>query len=123
MKQVLLAVGYCHANNVVHRDLKPENLLLESSVKDARLKVIDFGTSQVFDPRKKMTAKIGTPLYIAPEVFSKPYTEKCDVWSCGVILYVLLSGKAPFNATTEAELLQKIRHGAYSLAGILLAQL
>eukprot|EP00829_Urostomides_striatus_P004140 TRINITY_DN14472_c0_g2_i1.p1 TRINITY_DN14472_c0_g2~~TRINITY_DN14472_c0_g2_i1.p1 ORF type:complete len:182 (+),score=24.71 TRINITY_DN14472_c0_g2_i1:39-548(+) len=88
MKQLLSAVVYCHSKKVVHRDLKPENLLMESATKNARLKVIDFGTSQMFDTNKKMTTKIGTPLYIAPEVLQKSYTEKCDIWSCGVILYL-----------------------------------
>ncbi len=117
MKQLLSAVVYCHSKNVVHRDLKPENLLLDSLDKDARLKVIDFGTSQVFDPKKRMTTKIGTPTYIAPEVLTKSYTEKCDVWSCGVILYVLLSGTQPFTGSSEFEIFQKIRMGVYSMAG------
>ncbi len=117
MKQLLSAVVYCHAKNVVHRDLKPENLLLDSQDKNALLKVIDFGTSQVFDPGKKMSAKIGTPMYIAPEVLSKSYTEKCDVWSCGVILYVLLSGTQPFAGASEFEIFQKIRKGVYSMSG------
>lgn len=117
MKQLLSAVVYCHSKKIVHRDLKPENLLMESATKNARLKVIDFGTSQLFDPNKKMTTKIGTPLYIAPEVLQKSYTEKCDIWSCGIILYVLLSGKHPFDAQNENELLQKIRKGVYYMAG------
>lgn len=117
MKQLLSAVVYCHSKNVVHRDLKPENLLMESSAKDAPLKVIDFGTSQIFDTGKKMTTKIGTPKYIAPEVLSKSYTEKCDVWSCGVILYVLLSGSPPFSGNNDYEIFQKIQKGTYTMAG------
>lgn len=117
MKQLLSAVVYCHSKNVVHRDLKPENLLLDSPEPNAMLKVIDFGTSQVFDPGRKMSTKIGTPLYIAPEVLSKSYTEKCDVWSCGVILYVLLSGSQPFQGKTEYEVFQKIRKGVYTMSG------
>ena len=115
MKQLLSAVVYCHNKNVVHRDLKPENLLLDTPDKNATLKVIDFGTSQVFDPNRKMSTKIGSPMYIAPEVLSKSYTEKCDVWSCGVILYVLLSGTQPFSGTSEYEVYQKIRRGVYSM--------
>ncbi len=79
MKQVLSAVKYCHSNDVVHRDLKPENLLLESKKGDSLIKVIDFGTSQFVGGGKKMNQKYGTPYYIAPEVLSKAYTEKCDV--------------------------------------------
>lgn len=118
MKQILSAVVYCHANKVVHRDLKPENLLLESDEPNAKLKVIDFGVSQVFDKTKKMTTKIGTPYYIAPEVLNKSYTEKCDVWSCGVILYVLLSGSQPFAGNKEFEVCQKIKKGVYTIKGI-----
>jgi calcium-dependent protein kinase len=92
MKQILGAVLYCHENGVVHRDLKPENVLYESSKPGAPLKVVDFGTSRCFDPNKKMTQKIGTPYYIAPEVLDNNYDEKCDIWSCGVIMYILLSG-------------------------------
>ncbi len=118
MRQVLSAITYCHANKIVHRDIKPENLLLATPDKDARLKVIDFGTSQVFDSGKKMTTKIGTPLYIAPEVLRNSYTEKCDIWSCGVILYVLLSGVHPFDGNTCFEVMQKIKRGSFSMTGI-----
>jgi len=117
MKQLLSAVVYCHAKNVVHRDLKPENLLMDTPDKNATLKVIDFGTSQVFDNKHKMSTKIGTPMYIAPEVLNKSYTEKCDVWSCGVILYVLLSGSQPFAGTSEYEVYQKIKRGVYTMTG------
>ena len=81
----------------MHRDLKPENLLLETNDDNSNIKVIDFGTSMVFDPMKKMNQKFGTPYYIAPEVLKKKYDYKCDIWSSGVILYILLSGQPPFN--------------------------
>ena len=97
MKCLLSAIVYCHKYNIVHRDLKPENLLYESSKKDANLKVIDWGTSKIADPNEVMKQKFGTPYYIAPEVLEGNYTEKCDIWSLGVILYIMLCGYPPFN--------------------------
>lgn len=117
MKQLLSAVVYCHSKNVVHRDLKPENLLLDTPDKNATLKVIDFGTSQVFDSQRKMHGSIGTPLYIAPEVLSGYYSEKCDIWSCGVILYVLLSGRHPFPGSNQTEVFKRVYEGVYKMAG------
>jgi len=117
MKHLLSAVSYCHSKNVAHRDLKPENLLLDSDSKDPTLKVIDFGTSQILDSDHKIYGRIGTPLYVAPEVLSGSYTEKCDIWSCGVILYVLLSGNQPFQGSSKTEVFDKIIHGAYKLTG------
>lgn len=75
--------------------MKPENLLLAEKNK-FDIKVIDFGLSRSFNPNKKMYSKLGTPFYIAPEVLKQKYNEKCDIWSCGVILYILLSGNPPF---------------------------
>jgi calcium-dependent protein kinase len=83
-------VAYCHRKGVVHRDLKPENLLLESHSETANIKVIDFGTSVLIDPKKVLKQRLGTPYYTAPEVLTKTYNEKCDVWSCGVIMYIML---------------------------------
>eukprot|EP00826_Nyctotherus_ovalis_P040975 TRINITY_DN4081_c0_g2_i10.p1 TRINITY_DN4081_c0_g2~~TRINITY_DN4081_c0_g2_i10.p1 ORF type:complete len:231 (+),score=58.64 TRINITY_DN4081_c0_g2_i10:66-758(+) len=117
MRQLLSAVAYCHSKNVVHRDIKPENLLLDSEDKEATLKIIDFGTSHIFDSKHETYGSIGTPLYIAPEVLSGYYTEKCDIWSCGVVLYVLLSGTLPFRGLTKNELFLKIQQGSYKLSG------
>lgn len=111
MHQVMLAVHYLHSNNVVHCDLKPENLMLESNDPSACVKVIDFGTSQMCDPLQKLDHMAGTPYYIAPEILSKvPYNNKVDIWSCGVILYMMLSGRPPFNGRTRAELYINIRN-------------
>ena len=118
MRQLLSAVSYCHANNIVHRDLKPENLLLDQESATATLKIIDFGTSTFHkstDPM--MTKRYGTAYYIAPEVLQKDYTEKCDVWSCGVILYILLCGKPPFYGRQDKEILKRVHRGEYSLKG------
>ena len=104
IKEILLAVSYCHSKNVSHRDLKPENILIEIKNQQITLKVIDFGTSHHYAPGKgnnKMTQLYGTPYYIAPEVLNHDYTEKCDIWSIGIILYILLSGKPPFAGTDE----------------------
>jgi calcium-dependent protein kinase len=77
--------------------LKPENILLEQNKEFDQIKIIDFGTSLVHDPTKPLEDKLGTPYYIAPEVLNKKYDSKCDIWSCGVITYILLSGMPPFN--------------------------
>lgn len=100
----------------MHRDLKPEKLLLESP-HSSQIKLIDFGTSQVFDPSKPMKERHGTPYYIAPEVLTGQYNEKCDVWSCGVILYVLLSGNVPFDGTSDHEILGNVSQGLYRISG------
>jgi calcium-dependent protein kinase len=113
MKQILSAVVYCHDKNIVHRDLKPENLLLDSKSLDARLKVIDFGTSKKFVSGAKMNQKFGTAYYIAPEVLNKDYDEKCDIWSCGVILYILLCGYPPFGGANDRDILNKVKIGKY----------
>jgi len=113
MKQLLSAVAYCHKHNIVHRDLKPENLVYDAKKKDANLKVIDFGTAKTFKNNQKMTETFGTAYYIAPEILSLNYTEKCDIWSCGVILYILLSGTPPFPGREDREILKKVKTGKY----------
>eukprot|EP00347_Sterkiella_histriomuscorum_P016451 403353126 len=117
MKQVLSAVFYCHKNGVVHRDLKPENILLEDGNNFNNIKVIDFGTSRNFEGTKKMNQKFGTAYYIAPEVLKKNYDEKCDIWSCGVILHIMLCGYPPFRGKNEKEILEKVEVGYFSLSG------
>ena len=84
-----------------YRDLKPENILLEQNKDFDQIKIIDFGTSLVYDPSKTLDEKLGTPYYIAPEVLNKKYNEKCDIWSCGVIVYIILSGIPPFNGSSD----------------------
>jgi len=116
IKQILSAVSYCHSHNIVHRDLKPENVIYESKEKDAQLKVIDFGTSRQFD--LSMNQKLGTAYYIAPEVIKGEYNEKCDVWSCGVILYILLCGYPPFNGDDDQTIMDKIAIGEYDFHSV-----
>jgi len=108
MLDICSVVMYCHEEGIVHRDLKPENLLLESQKPDAGIKVIDFGTSVCFTPNQKMKQIIGTCYYMAPELLRGNYDEKCDVWSCGVILYILLSGYPPFNGRSDRQIQARI---------------
>lgn len=115
MKQIFSAVYYCHKNKIVHRDLKPENILYLDGSYDSPLKIIDFGTSKTFVPHEVMHQKFGTPYYIAPEVLKKHYDEKCDIWSCGVILYVMLSGKPPFIGTDEREIMKNVELGVFDV--------
>lgn len=110
---ILTAVAYCHANNVVHRDLKLENILFESEHRDSELKLIDFGLSQCFRPKEVMHKYVGTSYYVAPEVIDGNYDAKCDVWSIGVIAYMLLSGVPPFYGPTDSETLVAIKEGKW----------
>lgn len=113
VRQLLEALSYCHANMIVHKDLKPENILLEKKQDIQSIKLIDFGTAQKFDRKKKMTNIIGTPYYVAPEVLRGSYDEKCDVWSVGVIMFILLSGTPPFNGKDDNEIMKKVAAGKY----------
>lgn len=117
VKQIVGAVRYMHGLNVAHRDLKPENFLLsnEKDVSDSNnyIKVIDFGLSKKYEPGKDMATKACTPYYVAPEVLAGKYSEQCDVWSLGVLIYVLLCGAPPFFGDSDAEVLQRVKKGHY----------
>ena len=108
MKQIFSAINFCHENNIVHRDLKPENILIEKEEKLDKdfltIKIIDFGTCDKIKKGEKLEKQVGTPYYTAPEVNNKNYDKKCDLWSCGVILYVMLAGKQPFNGDNDEEI-------------------
>ena len=108
--QMMSAVEYCHNNGICHRDLKPENLLYLNEGSEAKnpIRVIDFGLSQVISPNTKLKTKVGTAYYVAPEILKGSYTEKCDIWSAGVILYILLSGSPPFNGPNDNAIYKKI---------------
>ena len=108
-KQIMSAILYCHKNGVCHRDLKPENILFENWQQDSYVKLIDFGLSKLFTPsNNKMSSIVGTVYYMAPEVINGTYNEKCDIWSAGIILFVLLSGVPPFLGRTLNGITQKI---------------
>ena len=116
MKQILGAVCYAHNNKIVHRDLKPENILVvktDNESSDFLIKVIDWGTAKLVQPNEIMKEKFGSPYYIAPEVLTMKYDEKCDIWSCGVILYILVCGEAPFDGDNNGAIFEKIKKGKY----------
>ncbi|KAK4747299.1 hypothetical protein SAY87_026336 [Trapa incisa] len=94
-------VRMCHSNGVMHRDLKPENFLFANKKENAALKAIDFGLSVFFKPGERFSEIVGSPYYMAPEVLRRNYGPEVDVWSAGVILYILLCGVPPFWAESE----------------------
>eukprot|EP00919_Chromeraceae_sp_WS-2016_P010282 GHVR01024136.1.p1 GENE.GHVR01024136.1~~GHVR01024136.1.p1 ORF type:complete len:478 (+),score=95.70 GHVR01024136.1:115-1548(+) len=113
MKQILAAVYYCHTHNVVHRDLKPENFLFLNKEKNSPLKIIDFGLAAYWQPGQVLKTKAGTPYYVAPQVLRGEYGRECDLWSAGVIMYILLCGYPPFHGDSDKEILTKVKKGKY----------
>jgi calcium/calmodulin-dependent protein kinase I len=108
------ALVYCHEQGIVHRDLKPENLLYESEAEDSTIKIADFGLAKLVSEADMMATACGTPGYVAPEILcGTPYDEKCDMWSLGVILYILLCGFPPFYDENNAELFNQIKSGSF----------
>ena len=117
MYQLFSAVNYCHKMHIVHRDLKPENILIVSKDQDGypTIKVCDFGTSKIFEKGKIERKLVGSSYYIAPEVLKKKYNEKCDLWSCGVIMYILLSARPPFGGEDDTDIMERVAIGEYDL--------
>ncbi|KAG7901005.1 hypothetical protein KL907_004449 [Ogataea polymorpha] len=113
-QQIIAAVDYCHRHKIVHRDLKPENLLLDDQL---NVKIADFGLSNIMTDGNFLKTSCGSPNYAAPEVISgKLYAgPEVDVWSCGVILYVMLCGRLPFDDELIPALFKKISNGVYTL--------
>lgn len=108
-KHLMEVVKYCHDNGVVHRDLKPENILLATKSPSSPIKLADFGLATYFTPGQKLNGTVGSPFYIAPEVLSGGYNQAADVWSAGVILYILLSGIPPFWGKTKSKIFDAVR--------------
>ena len=116
IKQVLSAVHYLHSKNIVHRDIKPENIIFETN--DAlNVKLMDFGNSRKMGENESLNGVYGTAYYVAPEVLDGNYDNKCDVWSVGVILYMLLSGCPPFTGNSDVQIIESVRQGLYSIEG------
>jgi carbon catabolite-derepressing protein kinase len=115
-QQIICAVEYCHRHKIVHRDLKPENLLIDNQ---KNVKIADFGLSNIMTDGNFLKTSCGSPNYAAPEVISgKLYAgPEVDVWSCGVILYVLLVGRLPFDDDYIPALFKKIAAGTFHIPG------
>ena len=139
-KQIMKAIMHCHMQGVCHRDLKPENFIMISKDDPYTLKLIDFGLSRTFDnndvnvlaqkknvdnvpqgkrhTRAVLMTKAGTPFYIAPEVLTGNYNEKCDVWSAGVILYILMCGYPPFYGENNKQILDEVKKGKLDFTSV-----
>jgi len=108
-RDISQAVAYCHSHKICHRDLKPENFLLLNKNHDSPIKVIDFGLSCLYVEKNQdgtekivdLTLRAGSSYYMSPEILKGHYTYLCDVWSLGVILFILLSGVPPFYGQTD----------------------
>ena len=119
--QVFSGLWYLHDNKILHRDIKLENIMISKIEKDNETgedlfwaKIIDFGTAKIFEKNKKEKDVVGSSYYIAPEVLKQNYNEKCDTWSVGVILYMMLVGRAPFDGKDDEEIICKINSGEYN---------
>jgi calcium-dependent protein kinase len=118
MYQVLSAIKYCHKLKIMHRDLKPENILIykhDTKNDFYDVKICDFGTSQIFKKGQWQNQPCGSVYYVAPEVIHKKYNSKCDLWSVGVIMFMLLSNKAPFGGRNDNDILRNVLSGKYNL--------
>ena len=109
MHQIFSVVNYCHKMKIIHRDLKPENILINKNENGfVKIKICDFGTSLMFKRGEIQNQIVGSIYYIAPEVLKKKYNSKCDIWSCGIIMYILLTGVPPFGGKDNKTIIKKI---------------
>lgn len=108
-RHLMQVVLYCHENGVVHRDLKPENILLATRSSSSPIKLADFGLATYIKPGQSLHGLVGSPFYIAPEVLAGAYNQAADVWSAGVILYILLSGMPPFWGKTKSRIFEVVK--------------
>lgn len=120
LRQIVLGIQYLHAHKIVHCDLKPENVLFADRSINSKIVIIDFGLARMVDSEGgELTGLRGTPFYVAPEVIEGSYSEACDMWSFGVLTFLLLCGRPPFLAHTTDEVYSLITQGfnPVSLAG------
>ena len=124
-KQLMSAVSFCHSQGICHKDIKPENILFLNNKPDSPIKILDFGLSKIFGEirplmkgnkmeKNVMSARVGTAYYMSPEAIQGNYDNKCDIWSCGVILYIMLCGYPPFDGETEHDIFKAITRKKFS---------
>lgn len=114
-KILLETIGFCHKKNIVHRDLKPENILLYDEISDTDIRIADFGLARRTSGPYSLRTQCGSPNYVAPEIIrGKCYGSKVDMWSIGVILYILLCGYMPFCGSEPKQLYRQVVRGDYS---------
>ncbi|KAL7476544.1 hypothetical protein ACHAW6_002400 [Cyclotella cf. meneghiniana] len=115
IKSIIEAVVYLHANEIVHRDIKPENILFESKDERSPIKLIDFGLARRHRRGEAlMSTQVGTCFYMSPELLKGKYDKSCDVWSIGVVAYILICGYPPFNGETDPDIFEAIKKGSFS---------
>ena len=112
LEKIIAAINHLHTLHICHRDIKPENFLFSTPEKGSDIKIIDFGLATKFG-EDQMHTVVGTPYYVAPEVLRGNYDQQCDVWSLGVLLFVILGGYPPFYGDSQHEIFKKITHGTY----------
>jgi serine/threonine protein kinase len=119
IKSLLEAVAYLHDNGIVHRDLKPENILFDSDHENSGIKLIDFGLSRRHDKSVEghMSNPVGTAYYMSPELLKGRYDKSCDVWSVGIVTYILLCGYPPFNGSCDSEIQECTRKNKLQFGG------
>jgi serine/threonine protein kinase len=117
IRQILVALQELHRRGIVHRDVKPENILLETADEDSPIRLVDFGLAREHGLKGRleppMTSVVGTPYYIAPEVLKGRYDKSCDLWSAGIVAYLLLCGYPPFNGADGEEIHEAVLRGRY----------
>eukprot|EP00359_Climacostomum_virens_P000223 CAMPEP_0204896916 /NCGR_PEP_ID=MMETSP1397-20131031/443_1 /ASSEMBLY_ACC=CAM_ASM_000891 /TAXON_ID=49980 /ORGANISM="Climacostomum Climacostomum virens, Strain Stock W-24" /LENGTH=538 /DNA_ID=CAMNT_0052064601 /DNA_START=56 /DNA_END=1672 /DNA_ORIENTATION=- len=115
MQKLMSGMHHLHSSFICHRDIKPENILFSTTSDSSEIKIVDFGMACKFG-ELQMTTRVGTPYYVAPEVVQGNYSKECDVWSLGVVLYVMLSGTQPFSGFDVPTVLSKAAQGEYNFS-------